>query len=425
MVVGCAPVVVPRVPRLGGWPGPPGVCWHGAGASVCLSAVWVMSCDAMRGGAVRCGAVRCSAVRCGAVRCGARFGGAVLSLGADVASVYPPPSPRCVCVCACVRACVCACVRAYVQEKVVPKSKYEEDVYINNHTSVWGSWYDRGAHCWGYACCHQSIRNAYCTGEAGKAARAASLRDGVARAMEAPAPLSARPSDARPVTATPVDLYGEVLDLELDPRKLAAAKERVRLRWGSAGAVLSRVRERACTCEQRGGGGSRPARGASWVVVAACGLLWVDAGECMRLSGRGVRRARAWVLLVCGVSLCPPLPSPPLPPRRVPQARLAARADFDGDERKHKFNSLKASDQDVTAEDIEAYKMTKSRPDDPMANFKDDDDADASGSESGSGSDSDSSRGKGRGGKKRGSSKGGKKDKKHKKHKKRRGGDSD
>jgi hypothetical protein len=26
------------------------------------------------------------------------------------------------------------------QEKSVPKSKYEEDVFINNHTSVWGSW---------------------------------------------------------------------------------------------------------------------------------------------------------------------------------------------------------------------------------------------------------------------------------------------
>jgi hypothetical protein len=27
------------------------------------------------------------------------------------------------------------------QEKAVPKSKYEEDVFINNHTSVWGSWW--------------------------------------------------------------------------------------------------------------------------------------------------------------------------------------------------------------------------------------------------------------------------------------------
>ena len=33
--------------------------------------------------------------------------------------------------------------------KVIIKSKYEEDVYINNHTSVWGSYYDVKNHKWG------------------------------------------------------------------------------------------------------------------------------------------------------------------------------------------------------------------------------------------------------------------------------------
>lgn len=50
-------------------------------------------------------------------------------------------------------------------ETAVAKSKYEEDVYMNNHTSVWGSWWkDR---CWGYTCCHQIAKNSYCTGAAG------------------------------------------------------------------------------------------------------------------------------------------------------------------------------------------------------------------------------------------------------------------
>jgi pre-mRNA-processing factor SLU7 len=52
-----------------------------------------------------------------------------------------------------------------VQEKTVPKSKYEEDVFINNHTTVWGSWWKD--HQWGYKCCKQFIRNSYCTGQAG------------------------------------------------------------------------------------------------------------------------------------------------------------------------------------------------------------------------------------------------------------------
>ncbi|KAJ8440810.1 hypothetical protein Cgig2_000698 [Carnegiea gigantea] len=58
------------------------------------------------------------------------------------------------------------------QETTLPKSKYEEDVYINNHTSVWGSWWKDFQ--WGYKCCRQTIRNSYCTGAAGIEAAEAS-----------------------------------------------------------------------------------------------------------------------------------------------------------------------------------------------------------------------------------------------------------
>lgn len=42
------------------------------------------------------------------------------------------------------------------QEKEVVRSKYEEDIYINNHTSVWGSYWQEGK--WGYKCCHSFIK---------------------------------------------------------------------------------------------------------------------------------------------------------------------------------------------------------------------------------------------------------------------------
>ncbi|BDD63381.1 mRNA splicing protein [Monascus purpureus] len=52
--------------------------------------------------------------------------------------------------------------------KRATKSKYAEDILINNHTSVWGSWwYDFQ---WGYACCFSTVKNSYCTGEQGKRA---------------------------------------------------------------------------------------------------------------------------------------------------------------------------------------------------------------------------------------------------------------
>lgn len=58
------------------------------------------------------------------------------------------------------------------QETALPKSKYEEDVFANNHTSVWGSWWKDFQ--WGYKCCKQTIRNSYCTGAAGIEAAEAS-----------------------------------------------------------------------------------------------------------------------------------------------------------------------------------------------------------------------------------------------------------
>ena len=45
------------------------------------------------------------------------------------------------------------------------RTRYEENVFPGNHTSVFGSWWQDGQ--WGFACCHQTTRNSYCTGEAG------------------------------------------------------------------------------------------------------------------------------------------------------------------------------------------------------------------------------------------------------------------
>jgi pre-mRNA-processing factor SLU7 len=41
------------------------------------------------------------------------------------------------------------------------KSRYEEDIFRNNHSSVWGSYWEDGR--WGFKCCHSFIKNSYCT----------------------------------------------------------------------------------------------------------------------------------------------------------------------------------------------------------------------------------------------------------------------
>lgn len=68
--------------------------------------------------------------------------------------------------------------------KIKAKSKYPEDVLINNHTSAWGSWWANFQ--WGYSCCHSLVKNSYCTGEEGKAAfeEASRMRTGGALAVE-------------------------------------------------------------------------------------------------------------------------------------------------------------------------------------------------------------------------------------------------
>lgn len=48
---------------------------------------------------------------------------------------------------------------------------------VNNHTAIWGSWYDPSTATWGYACCHSIVHLSYCSGSAGiEAAQASSAQ---------------------------------------------------------------------------------------------------------------------------------------------------------------------------------------------------------------------------------------------------------
>ncbi|CBZ55062.1 hypothetical protein NCLIV_054870 [Neospora caninum Liverpool] len=51
------------------------------------------------------------------------------------------------------------------RNRVLIKSKYEEDAYVGNHTSVFGSWYNMATQKWGFKCCKQTDFAADCTGK--------------------------------------------------------------------------------------------------------------------------------------------------------------------------------------------------------------------------------------------------------------------
>uniref|UniRef100_A0A183C0L5 Pre-mRNA-splicing factor SLU7 n=1 Tax=Globodera pallida TaxID=36090 RepID=A0A183C0L5_GLOPA len=50
-------------------------------------------------------------------------------------------------------------------DRPTARSRYEENVCTNNHSTVWGSYWRDGR--WGYACCHQFLKGSYCIGEQG------------------------------------------------------------------------------------------------------------------------------------------------------------------------------------------------------------------------------------------------------------------
>jgi pre-mRNA-processing factor SLU7 len=81
-------------------------------------------------------------------------------------------------------------------------------VYVNNHTSVYGSWF-RDGH-WGYACCHQFLKNSYCTGTAGVEADQAAARLARGEIDDMPPPL---PTKKEPVqSADNGQIYSEITD---------------------------------------------------------------------------------------------------------------------------------------------------------------------------------------------------------------------
>ena len=121
-----------------------------------------------------------------------------------------------------------------------PKSKYPEDVFINNHSSVWGSWWKDFQ--WGYACCHSIVKNSYCTGEEGKQALqvADSLRTGGSLDFEPPKALeqtqelvadkavnneSTKPAvDAKIKKRAVVEMQGDIGEEELEAYKRSRAQ---------------------------------------------------------------------------------------------------------------------------------------------------------------------------------------------------------
>jgi hypothetical protein len=227
---------------------------------------------------------------------------------------------------------------------------------INNHTAVWGSWWHDGA--WGFACCHSTTKNSYCTGKAGERAAAESAAQMVAN-IEARARAD------------------EELRRREDERRAASTLDNSHLEaksWGEDAKAELQV---------RGAGVPPPPLGA-----AREGRLAADEGRGADRQDSGLAGARhlnshpqsppATRAQHSTQNRTTPPPTKPLktPPQldkdklaaAVERQRRASKAAVETDERKRKFNSLgAAAEEDVTEEDMEAFRVVKARGDDPMA----------------------------------------------------------
>ena len=109
--------------------------------------------------------------------------------------------------------------------KASTRTKYEEDVFLNNHTSVWGSYFCKNKWSWGFACCHSLVKNSYCVGESKRAyndtANSQSMDVHQTRRMLENKPISER-VEASAITKRS-DVYGESSAVNLDETKVQEA----------------------------------------------------------------------------------------------------------------------------------------------------------------------------------------------------------
>jgi len=100
-------------------------------------------------------------------------------------------------------------------------------VYLNNHTQIWGSWFNVQNRLWGYACCHSTIQASYCTGEAGIEAAEASSHSMMLK-MER-ARIEEKKQEEEATAASRSKRLGEG-DVQLDQDRLARAIKEERKR---------------------------------------------------------------------------------------------------------------------------------------------------------------------------------------------------
>ncbi|XP_071492441.1 pre-mRNA-splicing factor SLU7-like [Diadema antillarum] len=219
------------------------------------------------------------------------------------------------------------------QEKAKVKSKYEEDIFLNNHQSVWGSYWKDGQ--WGYKCCHSLVRGSYCTGQAGKLAAA---EDVVVLPPEAAENGQEEGEKEEEPTKSLMEQHKEKLDAERERKKEKRRKKKQKEK------ERRKRREKEKKKKKKRGKSSDDSDSTD---------SSSDSSE-EEEDEAAIRKKKIMEAM-----------------KRQEEAEREADRLLAMDERKRPYNSLKAYDsmKEPTEEEMEAYRMKRQRMEDPMAAF--------------------------------------------------------
>lgn len=257
------------------------------------------------------------------------------------------------------------------RERALAKSKYEEDVIIGNHASPWGSWYDSNNGRWGFACCHQCLKNSYCVPinkgdevavEDVQVIEDGEVEGGVRTSADASA-ASRADVDGKEVASSASEDSSDGGDDSDDAKKKAKDEKRkqraltgIKLFGQGASAVAAQSSQADAEPAADGAAASSSSTaGAAHKLndkrSSAFGHVLEDVSELdARKLAEAVEREKK---------------------KQKKEKKEAKQGLSLEDERNRGYSSLaeQGSVGEISAEEYEAYRLTKMRADDPMAKF--------------------------------------------------------
>mmetsp|Transcript_85092 Transcript_85092/g.150477 ORF Transcript_85092/g.150477 Transcript_85092/m.150477 type:complete len:672 (-) Transcript_85092:26-2041(-) len=254
------------------------------------------------------------------------------------------------------------------RERQLVKSKYEEDVCPGNHTSIWGSWWDPNNSRWGFACCHQTMKNSYCVPI--KKSEAVEEGEGV-EAIEGGEPATGSGARAEKVDSSDDESSGSVSDGaeaakegDLDAEALAKKKEE----------KDEKRRKRALEGIKLFGKDKKTEEEAAAEASKAAALAAAEAAEEKEKHKLSEKRSSAFGHVLEDISEFDGKKVAAAVERekkKQKKEKKEAKAAFTlEDERNRKYSGLADEETgELSPEEYEAWRLTRQRADDPMAKF--------------------------------------------------------